>query len=88
MREHLRVIRLDHREPVLLYEKLALRGYAAMIPAARLAQLRSDPRVAFVSEDRLVQAVGSAPLAAGDSAPTGVRRIDAATTTTVHPAST
>jgi subtilisin len=48
----------------------ALRGYAAAIPDARLAALRSDPRVLFVSEDRPVSAVAQ-------SLPTGIDRIDA-----------
>jgi subtilisin family serine protease len=59
----------------------ALKGYAAAIPAQRLAAVKSDARVAFVSEDRTVEAVGMESLAAGDSAPTGVRRIESATTT-------
>ena len=51
-----------------LYEH-ALQGYAATIPAARLAAIRGDARVAFVAEDRLVQATAQA-------LPTGVNRID------------
>lgn len=47
----------------------ALRGYAARIPAQALAALASDPRVAFISEDREVWAT--------DDVPTGVDRIDA-----------
>ncbi|HUG06072.1 MAG TPA: S8 family serine peptidase, partial [Candidatus Limnocylindria bacterium] len=45
----------------------ALRGYAAHIPAGALAALASDPRVAFISEDREVWAT--------DTVPTGVARI-------------
>ena len=48
----------------------ALRGYAARIPQARLDDVRRDPRVAFVSEDRPVEAVAQ-------TLPTGVDRIDA-----------
>lgn len=70
-----------------LYEH-ALKGYAATISAERLAQISSDPRVAFISEDRTVQAIGMTPVAAGDTVPTGVRRIGAGTTTSVHQAST
>ena len=66
----------------------ALKGYAATIPAGRLAAVRRDPRVAFVEADRVLWAVGTVPLAGGDTAPTGVRRIEAATTTTAHQAST
>ena len=66
----------------------AIKGYAARLSAQQLDQVRQDPAVQFVSADREVQAVGTEALASGDSAPTGVRRIEAATTTTVHQAST
>ncbi len=46
------------------------------------------PWVEFVSPDLEVHAVGSVPLQAGDSAPTGIRRIDAASATTARQAST
>jgi subtilisin family serine protease len=65
----------------------ALHGFAARLPAAVIARIAADPNVAFISEDRPVHAI-SVPIAAGDSAPTGVRRIGAATTTTAHAAST
>jgi subtilisin family serine protease len=48
----------------------ALKGYAATIPEARLDDIRRDPRVAFVSEDRPIEAVAQ-------TLPTGVNRIDA-----------
>ena len=48
----------------------ALRGYAARIPQARLGDVQRDPRVAFVSDDRPVQAVAQ-------TLPTGVDRINA-----------
>ncbi|PYR16563.1 MAG: peptidase S8 [Acidobacteria bacterium] len=47
----------------------ALKGYAATISQARIGDIRRDPRVAFVSEDRDVHAVEQA-------LPTGVDRID------------
>ena len=47
----------------------ALKGYAARIPQARLGDIQRDPRVAFVSEDRPVEAVAQ-------TLPTGVNRID------------
>jgi subtilisin len=47
----------------------ALKGYAATIPLARLDDVRRDPRVAFVSEDRPVAAVAQ-------TLPTGIDRID------------
>lgn len=46
----------------------AIDGYAAAIPEARLAALTADPRVAFVSEDRVVSTT------ADDSLPTGIKR--------------
>jgi subtilisin len=48
----------------------ALRGYAAVIPQARLNEVRNDPRVRFVSEDRPVFAVAQ-------TLPTGINRIQA-----------
>jgi subtilisin len=48
----------------------ALKGYAGTIPQARLGDIQRDPRVAFVSEDRPVEAVTQ-------TLPTGVNRIEA-----------
>src|SRR3954453_12401806 len=62
----------------------AIKGFAAKLSPGQLKKLEADADVAFVSRDQTVQAVGTTSLAAGDSAPTGVRRIGAATTTTVH----
>ena len=50
----------------------ALRGYAAVIPLARLDEVRNDARVRFISEDRPVFAVAQ-------SIPTGINRIEANT---------
>jgi subtilisin len=50
----------------------ALRGYAAVIPLARLDEVRNDARVRFISEDRPVFAVAQ-------SIPTGIDRIEADT---------
>jgi subtilisin family serine protease len=47
----------------------ALHGYAATIPDARLAAVRADPRVAFISADREVHAIAQ-------SLPTGINRIE------------
>ena len=47
----------------------ALKGYAAKIPNARIDDVRRDPRVAFVSDDREVEAFAQ-------TLPTGVDRID------------
>jgi subtilisin len=48
----------------------ALKGFAAEIPAGKLDAVRSDPRVAYVTEDRKVRALAQ-------SLPTGVNRVDA-----------
>jgi subtilisin family serine protease len=66
----------------------ALRGFAAKLSPAQLARVQADPAVAFISRDRSVAAAGWEPLASGDSAPTGVRRIGAASGSMVHQAST
>lgn len=66
----------------------AVKGLAARLTPAQAARLARDPDVAFVGPDRPVRAVGSVPLSPGESAPTGVRRIDAATATTARQAST
>lgn len=56
----------------------ALTGYAAEVPAARLARIQADPRVRFVSEDRVVTIFA-------ETTPTGVMRIGADTSTTPAP---
>jgi len=48
----------------------------------------ADRSVAFVSPDREVRITAQVPLLAGDTAPSGVRRIGAASATTAHQAST
>lgn len=48
----------------------ALEGFAAEIPAGKVGAVRSDPRVAFVAEDREVRA-------SAQTLPTGVNRVDA-----------
>jgi hypothetical protein len=48
----------------------ALKGYSATIPDNRVAEVRRDPKVAFVSEDRPVHALAQ-------TLPTGIDRIDA-----------
>ena len=65
----------------------ALRGYSATVPAAELPALRRDPSVAFVAPDTEMHATATGPVTPGDSVPTGVRRIGAATTSTAHAAS-
>jgi subtilisin len=48
----------------------ALKGFAAEIPAGKVGAVRSDPRVAFVAEDREVHA-------SAQTLPKGVNRVDA-----------
>lgn len=57
--------------------RYALKGYSATIPSDQLDQVRSDPRVAFVSQDRPVQAFGKPVAPVTQTLPTGVNRIDA-----------
>ena len=59
----------SHGAGLLHIDEHALRGYAATIPSARLAAIRADARVAFISEDRLVAATAQ-------TLPTGIKRID------------
>jgi subtilisin family serine protease len=54
----------------------ALKGYAATIPASRLAAVRSDPSVEFVSVDGAVRAFAQ-------RVPTGVNRIQADASSTL-----
>jgi len=56
----------------------ALAGYSARIPDRLVARLRADPRVAFVAPDLPVTLQGTVALN-GDTAPAGVRRIEAVT---------
>jgi subtilisin len=70
--QHARRFGLD----VAFVYRSALHGYAAVIPDARLAGLRADDRVAFVSEDRPVHAFAQ-------SVPTGVNRIQADVSSTL-----
>ncbi len=56
----------------------ALKGFAAAVPAGKLKALKNDPRVAFVSEDRLVTAAAKpAPAQPPQMLPTGVDRVNA-----------
>ena len=65
----------------------ALRGFAARLTEQQAAQLRAEPEVASVTPDRPVKALDDVELAPGDSAPTGVRRLGAATADTARQAS-
>jgi subtilisin len=65
----------------------ALKGFAARLGARQLARVSADPNVAFVSPDREVRIAAQTPLLPGESAPTGVRRIGAASAAEAHQAS-
>ncbi|HEX2084540.1 MAG TPA: S8 family serine peptidase [Solirubrobacteraceae bacterium] len=64
----------------------AVMGFAARLSSAQVERLEADPAVALVAPDRPVAA--AAALAAGESAPTGVRRIRAVVGATARDAST
>ena len=64
----------------------AVKGFAAKLNARQVERLQADPEVATVTPDRVVRATGT--LATGETAPTGVRRMQAASGTTVRDAST
>ena len=66
----------------------ALKGFAARLTDRQADELRADPDVAFVAPDRTVRASAPVPLAGGDTAPPGVRRIEAATTAAARQAAT
>lgn len=58
----------------------ALKGFSAAIPAAKLDALRRDPRVEFISEDKIVYASGKAGQQTTQPAqiiPSGINRIGA-----------
>ncbi|MGH2756261.1 MAG: S8 family serine peptidase [Actinomycetota bacterium] len=84
----------EHSAVVTHVYRYSLSGYAAAIPEARLDDLRSDPRVAYISEDGIVEAShhrpnhGTKPQPTpapppAQSLPTGVNRIDGELSSTV-----
>ncbi|MEA2256194.1 MAG: hypothetical protein QOG35_2239, partial [Solirubrobacteraceae bacterium] len=67
----------------------ALKGFAATLTPRQVDRLNADPAVAAVVPDRPVHALGYTPLAPGEpTPPTGIRRIQASTTTQTRGAST
>ena len=62
--------------------KTALAGMAASLTSTQLSSIQGDPDVLGVQTDLTVRAVDT--IVTGDSAPTGAKRISAATTTTTH----
>lgn len=65
--------------------RTALKGYSAKLTRAQVRDLRSDPQVASVEPNRIVRA--TATLAAGESVPTGVARIGAASASSAQASS-
>jgi subtilisin len=62
----------------------ALRGFAAELTPLQAAVVAADPDVLYLSPDRHVDAVGTLPVASGESVPTGVRRVEAASFSTAN----
>jgi hypothetical protein len=60
-----------------------LKGFAAGLTERQVAALRRDPSVELITRDLPTQATG-VPLAQGESVPTGVARMGAATATAVN----
>ena len=66
----------------------AIKGFAARLSEGQVKRLRADPDVAYVTPDRTVKASGVVPLAGGEpTPPSGIRRMGAATATTVRQSS-
>jgi subtilisin len=59
----------EHAAEIQFVYEHSIKGYAAVLPQARLDAVRSDERVAYVSEDRPVSI-------SAQSLPTGINRID------------
>jgi len=62
----------------------AIKGFSAELSRRQVREVEADPQVDFVSPDRKVQATASTPLADGETAPTGVRREEAASATSAR----
>lgn len=71
-----RALAAQHGLGLLYVYEHALKGFAATIPAARLRLLSQDPRVDFISEDRVVSITAQ-------DLPTGINRIEGDASSTV-----
>ena len=80
-----KTLALEHQMGITARHRFhhALHGFASTLTDAQLVRIRRDSDVAFVSEDKAVQ-TSDASLAPGETAPTGIRRVHAATTTTTQ----
>jgi subtilisin len=65
----------------------AVKGFAAQMTAGQADDVAADPQVASVTPDQTIEAFGRVPLAAGETIPTGVLRIRAATSNYAQEAS-
>jgi subtilisin len=65
----------------------AVRGFSARLSSQQVAQLRADPEVAAVTPDRPVRATGDT-LSAGETVPTGIKRVGASAGTSIRGAGT
>ncbi len=62
----------------------ALKGFAARLSAGQVATVAAMPEVDYVAKDSTFTAAGWQPIASGDTAPAGLRRIGAAALPNVH----
>ena len=60
----------------------AVKGFAARLSTAQVDALKDDPQVVSVTADRAIQAFDTAPLAPGETVPSGISRIEAASADT------
>jgi len=60
----------------------AVKGFAARLSTAQVDALKDDPQVASVTADRPIEAFDTAPLAPGETVPSGISRIEAASAET------
>jgi subtilisin len=83
------VVREAHLPAPKLAYDAALTGFAADLNGPQLDRLLADPAVTAVEPDLEVSATGMQALAAGETAPPGIRRAGGATTALAHaPATT
>ena len=81
-------IELGQRFSAGLRFRTVLKGFAARLTPLQVQAIQRLPWVQYVTPDYEVHTTGPVPLRSGDSAPSGVRRIEAGTTTTTRQAST
>jgi subtilisin family serine protease len=70
-------------DPQLRYAT-ALKGFFAVLTGSQVDALRADPRIDFVQPDDEILATGTQPLAAGESVPSGIRRVGGVNGTLAH----